>query len=202
MTSNAQLARSSDQRGSERISVQLAGKLFVPAEDNTLDCTIINLSTGGAGIHCFEPPPLDTFVVLYIDGFGRFDGVATRFVQGELGLRFVCKDTRIKRLEQDLEAYVKDGLIGVTRPRQHRRIGAGRQIEYFTTGNGSEFACRPADISFQGALLKTDARPAVGEIIQLGRTSACVVRHESDGIGVRFLRPRDTHRIGGLAGER
>src|SRR5438067_9309344 len=102
MNSKAQPVRSADQRSSERFAVRLAGKLFVPAEKTTLECTIVNLSVGGAGIYCSEPPPLDAFVVLYVEGFGRFDGVTTRYVRGELGLKFVCKEAKRKRLEQDL----------------------------------------------------------------------------------------------------
>jgi hypothetical protein len=186
MASNAQLAQSTDQRSNERVQVRLAGKLFVPAEEITLDCTIINLSVGGAGIHCPEPPPLDCFVVLYIDSFGRFEGVTTRYVEGELGLRFVCKDAKRQRLEQDLAAFVADGMTGVTRLRRHRRDAAPIQIDYFTTGDGFETVCKLMDISLQGALLKTKARPAIGEVIQLGQTRAWVVRHHDEGIGVQF----------------
>src|SRR5258708_15892267 len=137
MKSNTQAAQSRDQRSSERIAVRLAGKLFVPAEASTLDCTIINLSLGGAGIYCAEPPPLDAFVVLYVDGFGRFEGVTTRYVEGELGLKFVCKAAKRKRLEQDLEAFVRDGMTGVTRLRRHRRSGGALQIEGFTRADNS-----------------------------------------------------------------
>jgi hypothetical protein len=186
MAGNAQLARSKDQRGSERVQLRLAGKLFVPAEEITLDCTIINLSVGGAGIYCSEPPPLDCFVVLYIDSFGRFEGVTTRYVVGELGLKFVCKEAKRQRLEQDLAAYVAEGMTGVTRLRRHRRTEAPIQIDHFTMGDGYETACKLMDISLQGALLKTKARPAIGEIIQLGQTRAWVVRHHDEGIGVQF----------------
>jgi hypothetical protein len=184
MANNAQLAL--DQRCSERFEVRLAGKLFVPAEENTLDCTIINLSTGGAGIYCSEPPPLDCFVVLYIEGFGRYEGVTTRYVEGELGLKFVCKDAKRQRLEQDLAAYVADGMKGVTRVRRHRRSAAPVQIDCFTMGGGWEAPCKVMDISLQGALLKTRARPAIGEVIQLGQTRAWVVRHHEEGIGIQF----------------
>ena len=185
MGSNAQVV--ADQRSSERVQVKLAGKLFVPAEEITLDCTIVNLSVGGAGIYCPEPPPLDCFVVLYIDGFGRFEGVTTRYVEGELGLKFVCKDAKRQRLEQDLAAYVADGMTGITRLRRHRRDAAPIQIDYFTMSDGGEAAtCKVMDISLQGALLKTSARPAIGEIIQLGQTRAWVVRHHQEGIGVQF----------------
>jgi hypothetical protein len=57
MNTNAQRARSDDQRENERVTVTLAGKLFVPAEEATLDCTVVNLSVGGAGLYCPEPPP-------------------------------------------------------------------------------------------------------------------------------------------------
>ena len=184
MASKAKLAP--DQRASERYPMRLAGKLFVPAEEVTLDCTIINLSVGGAGIYCAEPPPLDCFVVLYIDGFGRYEGVTTRYVEGELGLKFVCKDAKRHRLEQDLVAYVADGMKGVTRVRRHRRSDAAVQIDYFTMADVEAAACKLMDISLQGALLKTRMRPAIGEIIQLGETRAWVVRHHDEGIGVQF----------------
>jgi len=186
MGSKAQLARPTEQRSSERVPVRLAGKLFVPAEEITLDCTIINLSVGGAGIHCPEPPPLDCFVVLYIDKFGRFEGVTTRYVEGELGLKFVCKEAKRQRLEQDLAAYVSDGMTGVTRLRRHRRDTAPVQIDHFTMADGCEAPCKLMDISLQGALLKTKARPAIGEIIHLGQTRGWVVRHHDEGIGVQF----------------
>jgi hypothetical protein len=189
MTSNMQAAPSRDQRSSERIAVRLSGKLFVPAEQSTLDCTIINLSLGGAGIYCAEPPPLDAFVVLYVDGFGRFEGVTTRYVQGELGLKFVCKDAKRKRLEQDLEAFVRDGMTGVTRLRRHRRSDGAPQIESFTGADGSAVKCQVVDISLQGAMLKTKMRPLIGEVIRLGETRAWVVRHYEEGVGVQFQEP-------------
>jgi hypothetical protein len=189
MSSNAQPARSQDQRSSERVSVRLAGKLFVPAEKATLDCTVVNLSVGGAGVHCPEPPPLDAFVVLYVEGFGRFDGVTTRYIEGELGLKFLCKDAKRQRLEQDLQSFVKEGMTGVTRLRRHRRNAANTPILFFTRADGSEAACKLTDISLQGAMLKTNVRPAIGEVIHLGQTRGWVVRHHEQGIGVQFQQP-------------
>jgi hypothetical protein len=189
MKNNTQLAGSRDQRSSERFAVRLAGKLFVPAEESTLDCTIINLSLGGAGVHCSEPPPLDAFVVLYIDGFGRFEGVTTRYVQGELGLKFVCKDAKRQRLAQDLAAFVKEGMIGVTRVRRHRRSVVAPRLESYTGADGKVVACQVVDISLQGAMLKTKGRPSVGDVIQLGQTRAWVVRHHEECVGVQFQEP-------------
>jgi len=189
MSSQVQSAQSQDQRSSERVAVRLAGKLFVPAEQSTLECIIINLSVGGAGIHCPEPPPLDAFVVLYVDGFGRFDGVTTRYVNGELGLKFVCKEARRKKLEQDLESFVKEGMTSVTRLRRHRRNPVNTSILFFSRADGSQAACKLMDLSFQGAMLKTHVRPPIGEIVHLGQTRGWVVRHHEQGIGVQFQQP-------------
>jgi hypothetical protein len=186
MSAFAQPARSYDQRENERIVVTLPGKLFVPAEEATLDCTVVNLSVGGAGIHCPEPPPLDAFVVLYVDGFGRFEGVTTRFVKGELGLKFICKDAKRKRLEQKLTDFVKEGMKYVTRLRRYSRAATSSEISHFTYADGEPMPCEVQDISIQGALLKTTARPAIGELVQLGQTHGWVVRHHENGIGVQF----------------
>jgi hypothetical protein len=189
MTMTAQKAPNwaSEQRAAERVNVRLEGKLFVPAEEITFDCLIVDLSAGGAGIYCEEPPPLNTFVVLYINGFGRFEGVATRFVKGELGLRFVCKDARRKRLEEDLSGYVKEGLLGMTRLRRFQRSRPRAPIDHFIRANGKVVPCELLDISLQGVSLRTKVHPPIGEIVELGATKGWVIRHFDDCIGVQFL---------------
>jgi len=186
MNANAQPARSEDQRANERIAVTLEAKLFLPAEGTTLDCTVVNLSAGGAKLYCPETAPPDASVVLYINGFGRFEGVTTRFVKGELGVQFVCRDAKRKRLEQDLTAFINEGMMGVTRLRRYPRAAASTGIRHFINAAGESVACEVLDISFQGALLKTAVRPAIGEIIQLGQTRGWVVRHHEQGVGVQF----------------
>jgi PilZ domain len=200
MTVSAQKAPdlASDQRADERIKLRLEGKLFVPAEEITFDCLIVNLSAGGAGIYCAEPPPLNTFVVLYVNGFGRFEGVATRYIKGELGLRFVCKPAKRKRLEEDLNSYVKEGMLGITRLRRFHRSPPRAPIDHFTRTDGKVVPCELIDISLQGVSLRTKVHPPIGEIIELGATKGWVIRHFDDCIGVQFLqRPLSGDSSGG-----
>ena len=90
MTQAAKRPEPVEQREFERARAELAGKMFVPAEEATIDCQVVDLSAGGAGILCDDMPPLNAYVVLYVDGFGRFEAVVAR-VEGEvLALRFVC----------------------------------------------------------------------------------------------------------------
>jgi hypothetical protein len=183
---NASPKPPAEQRAYERIATALVGKFFVPAEEVTLDCQVINLSAGGAGVKCAEPPPLNTFVVLYIDGFGRFECVATRFVDGELGLRFVCKEAKRQRLLRDLSSYVNSGATTDTKLRRHPR-NASVSVGYFSRPSGESVRCDVLDISLQGVSLRTDSRPPLGEIINLGRTWGRVIRHHQDGIALQFI---------------
>lgn len=184
--SAAATVASADQRQHERAITALPGRLFVPAEDITIACSIVNLSAGGAGVECDEPPPLNAFVVLYIDGFGRFDCVASRFVKGELGLRFVCKEDKRQRLMGNLAAYVHSGIAGETRLRAHARLRTDVEKK-LTRADGTTAPCQVVDFSIQGMSLRTAARPAIGEMISMGLTRGRVVRRFDGGIAVQFI---------------
>ena len=175
-----------DRRARERTSVRLSGRLFVVEEKLELTCIVTDLSVDGAGVYCPEPPPLDAFVLLYIDGFGRFEAVATRYGKGELGLKFNCNDTKRTRIAEDLARFVNEGIMNVTRLRRYKRSDPDNQISHFICADGSSVACEVLDISFQGARLKTAARPPIGEVIHLGKTPCWIIRHHDQGIGVQF----------------
>jgi len=186
INSNVELAGTKDQRGSVRFAARRAGKIFA-GEGGALDCVVMNLSVEGAAVYCPEPVALDASVVLYVEGFGRFDALTTRHAKGALGLKFACNAAQRAKLEQDLAVFVREGMTNVTRLRRHRRGGSDAGLDFFTCADGSPVACQVLDISFQGALLKTVMRPAIGDVVQLGRTRGWVVRHHEQGIGVQFL---------------
>jgi hypothetical protein len=187
MTNTARAPRpSKDQREYERIATALAGKLFVPAEESTSDCQVINLSAGGACVKCDEPPPLDAFVVLYIEGFGRFECVATRYERGELGIKFVCKETKRQRLLTDIANFIAGGIANTTRLRRHPRM-ASASAGHFARADGELVPCDLLDISLQGLSLRTKVRPPIGEIVNLGLTRGRVIRHHEEGIAIQFL---------------
>lgn len=170
-----------------RTLVQVSGKLFVPAEESSVDCQVENLSASGAGVRCLEPPPLQTYIVLYVDHFGRFEGVTTRLLEGRLGVRFVCTPAKQHLLEQDLVNYINSGALPTASQRRHTRLAHSKTIGSFTRPNGIQVSCEVRDISLQGISLRTNARPPIGELINLGQTYGRVVRHQDDGIAVRFM---------------
>jgi hypothetical protein len=111
MTAKTQtyLDQAADQRADGRIATCLNGRLFFPAEQIELDCEVKNVSAGGAGVCCDEPPPLDSFVMLDIEGFGRFACVTVRFADNELGLKFVFNEVQRHRLMRELLAGASKG---------------------------------------------------------------------------------------------
>jgi hypothetical protein len=188
-----QRADDAEQRAYRRVRVQFGGKLFVAAEATTMDCTVVDLSAGGAGVLCADAPPLSTFVVLYIDGLGRYEAVTMRYVDGVLGLRLLCRDAKRKRLIDKLNAYVSAGVTDVTLLRAHERLPAVTEL-YFTRPNGEAVKCEVLDISLKGMSLKTNGRPPINEFIQVGRSYCRVVRHHDQGVGVEFI-VADTVRV-------
>ena|ERR1022692_3638570 len=181
-----QLVSPDERREFERAAVELPGKLFMPAEKTTIDCQVLNLSGGGACVRCKELLPLHRLVVLYVDGFGRFDGVTTRFAEGELGLEFICNDGKRNRLLADIAMFVHDGITATTRLRRHSR-SSSKSLGYFMRPNGERARYKVLDFSSDGISIRTNARPPIGEIVNLGKTCGRVVRHHSDGIAIYFL---------------
>lgn len=175
-----------DRREYERTAMELAGKLFLPAEELTMDCTIVDLSAAGAGLVCDEAPPLNSYVVLYIEGFGRYDAVTIRHIDGILGVRLVCREAKRQRLVKMLELFIQEGPKAITKLRRHVRTPAV-STGYFVSASGEYIPCSVTDISLQGVNLSTKARPSIGEIIDLGKARGRVVRHHEQGIGIQFL---------------
>jgi hypothetical protein len=182
-TAEAIVVEPINKRAFERTATALAGKMFVPAEERTADCGIVDISAGGAGITCSQMPPLETYVVLYIDTFGRFEAVVTRAVGDVLGLRFVCTDAKRQRLVEQLTKAVGTGEGPSLR--KDRRVKVS-PISFFTRVSGDRVGCEIIDISLTGASLKTGTRPPVGEMILIGQMAARVVRQHDNGVAIAF----------------
>ncbi len=130
-------------------------------------------------------PAGDKFV-LYVTGFGRFEGRAVVHDKGVLRLAFTIGEGKQNRLKDMLALFVAEGLTGITESRRHKRepaIGSG----FIVRADGHHLKCEVLDVSLDGVSLRTKARPALGEIVNLGRSWGKVVRHHEDGVAVQFV---------------
>jgi hypothetical protein len=176
----------------QKTRLYLPGQLFDPQSEETADCKVLHLWPGGADIQCAAKFPPETSLVLYVSGFGRFDGraVPRGNGDGDVELEFTIREAKRDRLIEKLASFAKDGILGVTQLRQHQRIlslATGR----ITRQNGEEVACEVLDISLDGVSLKTKERPPVGEIVKLGRSYGRVMRQHSDGVAIQYVKAQD-----------
>src|ERR1700759_1809529 len=86
-----------EKRRFRRVTLDLPGRLFFPADEREERCTVIDLSPGGAAIKSAIEPEIGASVVLYVDGFGRFEGNIKRRDGGGFGIAFICTPAKRER---------------------------------------------------------------------------------------------------------
>jgi len=174
-----------------RVRVDLGGRLYLPAEEREERCRIVDMSPGGAQVTCEHIPAADTQVIIYVDGFGRFEGVVVRPTDKSFGINFQCSALKRERVAEQLTVLMNKGSVDDAMLRRHERAPT-RGLARFTRANGDIVACEVLDLSLSGLSLKTEARPPVGEVVLIGQMAAKVVRYHENGIAVEFVNP-DRH---------
>jgi hypothetical protein len=175
-----------ERRRYRREAVALAGRQFEPAQNREVTCKIADISPGGARVLSGIVPPPGTRLVVYIEGFGRFDGSIARAAEDGFGLEFTCTALKRERVAADLAHYVGGGSLENFPVRRHeraRRNGAAS----FTRANGDVVPCTMLDFSLSGVSLATTLRPPVGEIVLISQIAGRVARHHDNGIAIEFL---------------
>jgi hypothetical protein len=175
-----------DRRRFRRVRVGLPGRLFTPSDEREARCTIAELSPGGAAVECEFIPELGTPVVLYVDGFGRFEGTVARRDGYGFGVQFVCTPAKRERTAEQLALFLNKALVGDSVLRRHER-STQKGFTRFTRADGQIVQCEVMDISVGGVSLKTDTRPAIGEFVLIAQMAGRVARHHEAGIGIEFV---------------
>jgi PilZ domain len=174
-----------------RVRVELSGRLFAPASNREAVCKVIDLSPGGAQIASeFVPAPQEA-VILYIDGFGRFEGNVVRPPDGigsggVFGVSFHCSALKREKIAEQLTLYMNRELVDESIVRRHGRTST-KDLAHFTRANGEIVDCEVLDLSLGGVSLKTNARPPMGEIILIGHIAGRVVRYHETGVAIEFV---------------
>jgi hypothetical protein len=169
-----------------RVPVDLVGRLFVPSDTRECHCKVVNLSPGGASLSCELDLQIGTEVVLYIDGFGRFEGAVARSDGYGIGVRFVCTAAKRERTAEQLTLFMNRALIDEAELRRHDRTPT-KGITRFTRADGQLVPCEVIDLSMSGVSLKTDIRPPVGEFVLIGQMAGRIARHHDRGVGIEFV---------------
>src|ERR1700689_2960514 len=150
-----------ERRRHRRVRVDLGGRLFVPAEEHEAQCRVIDLSSGGAQVVCDYIPAGDSQIVLYIDGFGRIEGIVSRPSDGNFGVKFACSALKRERIAEQLTLHMNRDTVDESVLRRHDREPT-KGLARFTRANGEIVGCEVLDLSLSGVSLKTDMRPPLG----------------------------------------
>ncbi len=175
-----------ERRRYRRVRVDLPGRLFVPAEEREARCKVVDMSPGGASVECEISPPSDCQIVLYVDGFGRFEGTVVRRDGYGFGVRFASTLMKRERTAEQLTLYLNKALLDESDLRRHERAPQ-KGFARFTRADGQLVQCEVLDISVSGVSLKTDVRPTLGEFVLIGQMAGRVARHHDHGIGIEFV---------------
>jgi len=175
-----------ERRRFRRIKIDLPGRLFVPSDSREARCTVTDLSPGGAAIACEVIPDSGTPVVLYVDGFGRFEGTVVRRDGCGFGVSFVCTPSKRERIAEQLILFLNKTLVDDNVLRRHKR-SSQKGFAKFTRADGQIVQCEVMDISVSGVTLKSDIKPPIGEFVLIAQIAGRVARHQVDGIGIEFV---------------
>ncbi len=178
-----------EKRKRKRWSLSLPGRLFVPGTQVEGDCVVIDFSADGAGLKSACSAALGAHVVLYVDGFGRYEGRVVQRDRLRLGVEFAYSDAKRARIVGQIASFVQTGKVTPTDLRKAGRTRKTESLHSFRLASGRTVPCEIADVALTGASLKTHTRPPVGEEILFGGMSAIIVRHTETGVAVKFLGP-------------
>ena len=131
-------------------------------------------------------PEQGTQVVLYVDGFGRFEGHVMRLDDSSFGVLFACTALKRERTAEQLTLFLNKDLVDESALRRHERTNQ-KGFAKFTRADGQIVHGEVSDISVNGVTLKTDVRPGIGEFVLIAQIAGRVARHHTDGIGIEFI---------------
>ncbi|MBV9421249.1 MAG: PilZ domain-containing protein, partial [Alphaproteobacteria bacterium] len=158
-----------ERRRFRRVRVDLQGRIFLPADSREAACKVVDMSPGGASIECDLACETGTAVVIYIDGFGRFEGTVARRDGFGFGVRFSGTQLKREKTAEQLTLFLNKALVedaAVMRP--HDRTPT-KAITQFTRTDGAVVKCEVIVLSPAGVARKTALKPRVGEFVLIGR---------------------------------
>jgi hypothetical protein len=180
-----------DRRRYFRAGVRLAGRVLNEAQ-NEFDCRTEDVSPGGARLTATTPVKHGENIVIYLNDLGRTPAKVVRVGPmtdrgGEFGVIFDISDYKREKIADRLCWALNRGLFEETEERRTPRKEASGDSVDVILEDGTRLPCEMADFSLLGCSLRTtQARPRIGEWVQVGMTHGRVARYFGDGFAVDF----------------
>lgn len=184
-----ELADGSERREHERTVVSLYGQIHLQGR-YPAQCTIVDLSPGGACVETSARPKLGEKVVLDVGCIGRVLGVVVREDPFDFGIKFtVCEDSR-SRLASQIALQFNRGRLRLDDRRCAERDAEPCGADLVEFADGTSEKARIKDVSIAGVAFLSESRPPLGLGVQVGVMTGRVIRHFEDGYAVSFDPPK------------
>jgi hypothetical protein len=179
-----------DRRRHKRHAVTLLGRFMRPNR-HEYPCRLVDISVGGVAMMSPVAVEEGERIIAYFDHIGGIEGDVVRTYEGGFALRLaVSRHKRDKLAAQIMWLINRHELTGAAE-RRHERVALPNKLSSLKLAEGLAVQCRVLDVSLSGASIGTEARPAIGSEVYLGKLRARVMRHHERGIGLQFLDIQD-----------
>lgn len=170
----------------QRFALALLGR-FMRANKQEYPCKLVDISVGGLAVR--SPIAVDEGerIIVYLDCLGGLEGAVVRQVPDGFALRLTNSQHKREKLAAQITWLVNRDELDPADGRRHERVVPRNGASSLTLGDGTTLPCQVMDVSISGALIATDARPAIDSEVQLGKLRSLVVRHHESGVALRFL---------------
>ncbi|QCI62805.1 PilZ domain-containing protein [Phreatobacter stygius] len=179
------VASGEESRRFQRVRVDLLGR-FMLSDRREFPCQAIDMSPGGAQIVAPVVGKLGERVVAYLDHIGRIEGMVVRVVPNGFSMTIEASARKRDKLADQLTWLANRQILGLPEDRRHERIVPTNPFTTITVPSGEKLPVRIIDISLSGAAIAGTDSVKVGDIVQVSRTMARVVRMLDKGFAVEF----------------
>lgn len=186
-STGAQAVRTAvDRRRNVRFPLTLLGR-FMRSSKHEYPCKLVDISVGGAAMMSPVSVVQGERIVAYFDNIGGIEGKVVRIFDGGFAMQLTATQHKREKLAAQIVWLVNREHLSGLDARRHERFSLGPRIATLRLADGIAIECQLIDVSLSGASLGTDARPAVGSEVVLGKLRSLVVRHHDLGIALQFL---------------
>jgi len=175
-----------DRRRHRRVPLTLLGR-FMRANKQEYPCKLIDISVGGAALMAPVGVEDGEAIVVYLDQLGGLEGTVARQFPGGFAIQLNATQHKREKLAAQITWLANRHELDPTEARRHERVVPRNPTSSLTLEDGTSTPCHIIDVSISGASLATEARPAVGAEVWLGKLRSRVVRQHQQGIAVRFV---------------
>ncbi|HEX7777346.1 MAG TPA: PilZ domain-containing protein [Parvibaculum sp.] len=177
-----------ERRRYPRVPVAVKGRFLAP-DGSEYPCSIRDMSLSGIALITDAQMQPGEHVIVYLDDFGRFEGMVARLFDGGFAIETALTGPRRERVAERLAAYAKGGEAAAAKrvfARYSPQDAGIEESSVLTLPDGKTAPCRIVDMSLGGANVATELRAPIGTHVSIGRMKGRVVRHTAEGIAIAF----------------